>query len=69
MRSPTILPDKTAHISAESVLAAVRPDTALVSCMMVNNELGSIYPIADIAKGLKAVNAVRCSTPTPSRAF
>ena len=24
--------------------------------MMVNNELGSIYPIADIAKGLKAVN-------------
>ena len=52
----TILPDQNGDISAESVLAAVRPDTALVSVMMVNNELGSIYPIADIAKGLKAVN-------------
>ena len=52
----TILPDQNGNISAESVLAAVRPDTALVSVMMVNNELGSIYPIADIAKGLKAVN-------------
>ena len=51
-----ILPDQNGDISAESVLAAVRPDTALVSVMMVNNELGSIYPIADIAKGLKAVN-------------
>ena len=52
----TILPDQNGDISAESVLAAVRPDTALVSVMMVNNELGSIYPIADIAMGLKAVN-------------
>lgn len=52
----TILPDQNGNISAESVLAAVQPDTALVSVMMVNNELGSIYPIADIAKGLKAVN-------------
>ena len=52
----TILPDQNGDISAESVLAAVRSDTALVSVMMVNNELGSIYPIADIAKGLKAVN-------------
>ena len=52
----TILPDQNGDISAEAVLSAVRPDTALVSVMMVNNELGSIYPIADIAKGLKAVN-------------
>ena len=37
-------------------MAAVRPDTALVSVMMVNNELGNIYPISDIAKGLQAVN-------------
>ena len=51
-----LLPDANGDISAEAVLSAVRPDTALVSVMMVNNELGSIYPIADIAKGLKAVN-------------
>ena len=51
-----ILPDGNGDISAEAVLAAVRPDTALVSVMMVNNELGNLYPIADIAQGLKAVN-------------
>ena len=51
-----ILPDRNGDIATEAVLAAVRPDTALVSVMMVNNELGNIYPIADIARGLKAVN-------------
>lgn len=51
-----LLPDKNGDISAEAVLRAVRPDTALVSVMMVNNELGNIYPIADIARGLKTVN-------------
>ena len=51
-----ILPDGNGDISAEAVLAAVRPDTALVSVMMVNNELGNLYPIADIARGLKAVS-------------
>ena len=41
-----LLPDANGDISAEAVLSAVRPDTALVSVMMVNNELGNIYPIA-----------------------
>lgn len=49
-------PDGNGDITAEQVLDAVRPDTALVSVMMVNNELGNIYPIADIAKGLAAKN-------------
>ena len=30
--------------------AAIRPETALVSCMMVNNEIGVIQPIAEIGK-------------------
>ena len=51
-----VLPDQNGSISAEAVLAAVRSDTALVSVMMVNNELGNIYPIADIARGLKKIN-------------
>ena len=51
-----IPPDRHGDISAESVLAAVRPGTALVSVMMVNNELGNVYPIAEIARGLKTVN-------------
>ena len=51
-----ITPDGKGSITAEQVLEAVRPDTALVSVMMVNNELGNVYPIADIAKGLAAKN-------------
>lgn len=51
-----IAPDGNGDITAEQVLAAVRPDTALVSVMMVNNELGNVYPIAEIAKGLGARN-------------
>ena len=49
-------PDRSGNITARQVKEALRPDTILVSMMLVNNELGSIYPIADIAKGLKAVN-------------
>lgn len=49
-------PDRQGHITAAQVLEAVRPDTALVSVMMVNNELGNVYPVGDIAKGLAAKN-------------
>ena len=49
-------PDQRGHITAAQVLEAVRPDTALVSVMMVNNELGNVYPIGDIAHGLAAGN-------------
>ena len=51
-----VAPDGNGDITAEQVLAAVRPDTALVSVMLVNNELGNVYPIADIARGLAAKN-------------
>ena len=51
-----VQPDGKGNIPAERVLAAVRPDTALVSVMMVNNELGNCYPIEEIAQGLKAKN-------------
>ena len=49
-------PDRDGNISAEQVLEAVRPDTAAVSVMLVNNELGTVYPIADIARGLPSRN-------------
>ena len=51
-----LTPAQDGSISAEQVLDAVRPDTALVSVMLVNNELGNVYPIADIARGLAAKN-------------
>ena len=51
-----ISPDGRGNISAEQVLEAVRPDTALVSVMLVNNELGTVYPVSEIAADLKKKN-------------
>ena len=43
-------PDELGRITLESLKAALRPDTILVSIMMVNNEVGSVMPIAQMAK-------------------
>ena len=43
------------QVSAESVVAAVTPNTVLVSIMHSNNEVGTINPIAEIAEALKGV--------------
>lgn len=44
-------------VSPESVTAALRPDTLLVSVMAVNNETGVIQPIQEISEGLQAHDA------------
>ena len=45
----TYLPvDKEGFVSPADVAAAIRPDTALVSVMYANNEIGTIEPIAEI---------------------
>ena len=43
-------PDNSGNISPDSLKAALRKDTILVSIMMVNNEAGSVMPIAQMAK-------------------
>lgn len=43
-------PDKTGHIAVDDLRAALRPDTALVSMMLVNNELGTVLPVAQAAR-------------------
>lgn len=43
-------PDSMGCISAENLKTALRPDTILVSIMMVNNEVGSVLPIAQMAR-------------------
>lgn len=51
----TYLPvDATGHVSAADFRAALREDTVLCSMMLVNNELGSIQPVAECAKAAKA---------------
>ena len=48
-------PDKEGRITVESLKAALRKDTILVSIMMVNNEVGSVMPIAQMAKLVKRI--------------
>ena len=43
-------PDPLGRITPETLKAALRKDTILVSIMMVNNEVGSVMPIAQMAK-------------------
>lgn len=50
----TFLPvDRDGRVSLEDVQKAMRPDTILVSVMHVNNELGTIQPVAEIGQWLK----------------
>ena len=43
-------PDETGYISADTLKAALRKDTILVSVMMVNNETGAVMPIREMAQ-------------------
>ena len=43
-------PDEAGFVSAGTLKAALRPDTILVSIMMVNNESGAVMPIADMIR-------------------
>ncbi len=50
-------PDRAGRITAEQVTAALRPDTALVSMMLVNNETGVVLPVRECVEAVKAVDA------------
>ena len=43
-------PDETGTVTLEKLKQALRPNTILVSIMMVNNEVGSVMPIAQMAR-------------------
>ena len=43
-------PDSLGRVTLDALKAALRKDTILVSVMMVNNEVGSVMPIAQMAK-------------------
>jgi len=46
-------PDRMGNITVQQVADALREDTVLVSMMLVNNELGTTLPVAQVAKLLK----------------
>ena len=50
-------PDRNGAITADQVRQALRPDTVLVSMMLVNNELGTVLPVAETAAVLRAARS------------
>ena len=49
-------PDRAGRVTVEQLTAALRPDTVLVSVMLVNNETGVILPVAECVKAVKAAD-------------
>jgi cysteine desulfurase len=47
-----VVPTASGMIQPEDVAAAVKPETAVVAVMLVNNELGTLQPIGDIARAI-----------------
>jgi cysteine desulfurase len=50
-------PSETGAVSVDAVMAALRPDTILVSLMLVNNETGAVTDIPALSKALKAAQS------------
>ena len=53
----TVIPvDHHGNLNLEKLEAAIRPDTILVSTMMVNNEIGALVPVEEVAKIVHKAN-------------
>ena len=48
-----INPDKNGNISEDEFFSAINDKTILVSCMAVNNEIGSVLPVTKIRSAIK----------------
>lgn len=48
--------DKYGRVDQDSLINAIRPDTRLISVMLVNNELGTINDIGALCKAVKQYN-------------
>jgi len=53
----TYLPiDKYGLVNPEDIVIAIKPDTILVSVMYVNNEIGTVEPVAKIGDTIRKIN-------------
>ncbi len=53
-----LAPDRQGFVEVSSLTAALRENTVLVSIHMVNNEIGSVQPIAELAAAAHAAGAL-----------
>ena len=56
-----INPGPDGVVRAEDVLAAITPQTVLVTCMYANNEIGTIQPVSKIGAGIRKIRAQKIS--------
>lgn len=52
-----ISPDSTGRINEDELLSSITRDTILVSCMAVNNEVGSVLPVNKIRSAVKRADS------------
>jgi cysteine desulfurase len=68
-----LAPDRFGMVYPQQVAEALRPETILVSVMAVNNELGTVYPVREIAEVCRVrgipfhTDAVQAFGTIPSR--
>jgi cysteine desulfurase len=48
--------DRYGHVDKDELKSLIRPDTILVSTMLVNNEIGAVEPVEEISGIIKSVN-------------
>ena len=51
----TVPPEASGCVTVEGVLAAARPETSVVAVMLVNNEIGTLQPVADVGRALRGL--------------
>ncbi|NWV14737.1 SCLY lyase, partial [Ptilonorhynchus violaceus] len=56
---------RSGRVEVDDVLAAVRPNTCLVSLMLANNETGVIMPVAELSQRIHALNQRRAAEGLP----
>ncbi|HVT75201.1 MAG TPA: cysteine desulfurase family protein [Candidatus Paceibacterota bacterium] len=59
VRVTRVAPGADGVVRGDDVLAAITPDTALVTCMYANNEIGTIQPVSKIGAGIRKIRAER----------
>ncbi|XP_039247080.1 selenocysteine lyase [Pipra filicauda] len=56
---------QSGRAEVDDVLAAIRPNTCLVSLMLANNETGVIMPVAELSQRVRALNQRRAGQGLP----
>ncbi len=54
-------------VDLDALAGAIDDRTVVVSVMLVNNEVGTVQPLGDVARIARATCRTRCCTPTRSR--